>query len=91
MCNPYRATGSGRFDELVFSVPTDLFIPAGGRPETIDDTNWERMFAEDGSPRQEIGRLLAAGVSVVGADLLYQGEFLADGQVVAAGHPFGIC
>jgi len=38
------------FSSLIFSVPTDLFIPAGGRPETIDKDNWQRFFREDGSP-----------------------------------------
>jgi len=38
------------FGNLLFSVPTDLFIPAGGRPETIDKDNWHRFFREDGSP-----------------------------------------
>jgi glutamate dehydrogenase len=33
----------------MFSVPADLFIPAGGRPETIDSSNWQKMFAEDGT------------------------------------------
>jgi glutamate dehydrogenase len=35
---------------LLFSVPTDLFIPAGGSPETIDRDNWQRFFREDGNP-----------------------------------------
>ncbi|WP_224984362.1 NAD-glutamate dehydrogenase domain-containing protein [Geomonas agri] len=38
------------FGNLLFSVPTDLFIPAGGRPETIDAENWARFFREDGTP-----------------------------------------
>ncbi|MHC4435170.1 MAG: hypothetical protein ACYTBS_25330, partial [Planctomycetota bacterium] len=33
---------------------------------------------DDGSARPHIRRLLDAGVTVVGVDLLYQGEFLAD-------------
>jgi len=37
------------FDELVFSVRADLFIPAGGRPETVDEGNWRRFLAGDGS------------------------------------------
>lgn len=36
--------------ELVFSVPADLFIPAGGRPETIDRDNWMRFLLPDGTP-----------------------------------------
>ncbi|MBI5440284.1 MAG: NAD-glutamate dehydrogenase, partial [Deltaproteobacteria bacterium] len=38
------------FDGLVFSVPADLFLPAGGRPETIDDGNWTRLLREGGTP-----------------------------------------
>jgi glutamate dehydrogenase len=37
------------FDGLIFSVPADLFLPAGGRPETIDGRNWQRLFGEDGT------------------------------------------
>jgi glutamate dehydrogenase len=38
------------FGNLLFSVPTDLFIPAGGSPETIGPENWPRFFREDGTP-----------------------------------------
>jgi glutamate dehydrogenase len=38
------------YGELIFNVPADLFIPAGGRPETIDDQNWARFLAADGTP-----------------------------------------
>ena len=34
------------YNSLVFTVKTDLFIPAGGRPETIDGLNW-RSFLDD--------------------------------------------
>lgn len=37
------------FADLPFTVPADLFIPAGGRPETVDRSNWERFFAPDGT------------------------------------------
>lgn len=33
---------------LIFSVPADLFIPAGGRPETIHGDNWQRFFTLEG-------------------------------------------
>lgn len=39
-----------KYDRLIFEVSTDLFIPAGGRPETVDEGNWQRFFAADGSP-----------------------------------------
>ena len=35
------------YDNLIFTVPTDLFIPAGGRPETIDAKNCVRLVNED--------------------------------------------
>jgi glutamate dehydrogenase len=37
------------FTDLPFTVSADLFIPAGGRPETVDRSNWERFFASDGT------------------------------------------
>lgn len=41
---------SKEFGELIFSVPADLFIPAGGRPETIDKDNWDQFLLPDGTP-----------------------------------------
>ena len=38
------------YDELPFTVQADLFIPAGGRPETIDKDNWQQFLLEDGTP-----------------------------------------
>ncbi len=38
------------FNELPFTVQADLFIPGGGRPETIDGGNWHKYFAADGTP-----------------------------------------
>ena len=40
------------------------------------------LFQDDGQPQPPVRKLLGAGTAVVGADLLYQGEFLADGQPV---------
>ncbi|MDW7712020.1 MAG: NAD-glutamate dehydrogenase [Deferrisomatales bacterium] len=37
-------------DDLIFTVPADLFLPGGGRPETIDARNAGRLFREDGTP-----------------------------------------
>lgn len=41
---------SREFGSLAFSTQADLFIPGGGRPETIDATNWERFLLGDGTP-----------------------------------------
>jgi len=38
------------------------------------------MFGAGGAPRAEVKKLLDAGAAVLGADLLHQGEFLADGK-----------
>lgn len=36
------------FNSILFTVETDLFIPAGGRPETIDESNVDRYFNAEG-------------------------------------------
>jgi len=41
---------SREFADLVFTVQADLFIPGGGRPETIDQDNWQRFLLPDGTP-----------------------------------------
>ena len=38
------------YDSLIFEVRADLFIPAGGRPETVHDGNWRKFFPEGGEP-----------------------------------------
>lgn len=41
---------SREYADLPFTVQADLFIPAGGRPETIDAANVDRYFLSDGTP-----------------------------------------
>jgi glutamate dehydrogenase len=41
-------------DDLLFTVPADLFLPAGGRPETIDQGNWRRFLGPDGKPSARV-------------------------------------
>ncbi|MHB8764611.1 MAG: NAD-glutamate dehydrogenase domain-containing protein, partial [Deferrisomatales bacterium] len=38
------------FAGLPFTVPADLFLPCGGRPETVDGHNWPSYFRVDGTP-----------------------------------------
>lgn len=45
---------SREYGELVFTVPVDLFIPAGGRPETIDRDNWRQFLRADGTPSSRV-------------------------------------
>ncbi len=36
------------YEEALFDVPADLFIPAGGRPETVHEHNCQRLFDDEG-------------------------------------------
>ncbi len=38
------------FASLLFTVDADLFIPAGGRPETVHEGNWDRFLDGEGKP-----------------------------------------
>ena len=42
------------FNNILFTVETDLFIPAGGRPETIDETNVEHFFNAEGKASSQV-------------------------------------
>ena len=42
------------YNSLVFTVKADLFIPAGGRPETIDGLNWRSFLDEKGVPSSKV-------------------------------------
>jgi glutamate dehydrogenase len=48
------------YGDLAFLTQADLFIPAGGRPETVDESNVDRYFLPDGTP--------SAGIIVEGAN-----------------------
>lgn len=39
-----------QFESLIFSHYADVFIPCGGRPETIHIGNWQKLFDEKGNP-----------------------------------------
>jgi glutamate dehydrogenase len=41
-------------ENLIFRVSADLFLPCGGRPETIDDANWQKFFLDDGTPTASV-------------------------------------
>jgi dienelactone hydrolase len=48
----------------------------------IDEAGKSALFNANGSPKLEIQKLLATGAAVAGIDLLFQGEFLEDGQPI---------
>jgi len=37
-------------NELHFKVPAEIFIPAGGRPYTVNDKNWDQFLDKNGKP-----------------------------------------
>jgi dienelactone hydrolase len=49
----------------------------------LDDTGKSALFAADGTVKPAVLRLVESGATVLGADLLLQGEFLADGTPLA--------
>ncbi|NQT12359.1 MAG: hypothetical protein HQ582_06415 [Planctomycetes bacterium] len=96
-----RLTEHGEELPVVFLFPT---TPKWNKQVVIwiDGAGKAALYDAGGSPRPEIRRLLKAGTTVLGADLLYQGEFLADGKPITetrkvatnprgeyAGHTFG--
>ena len=67
-------------------IPTLFFLPRNWNKRVaiwITDEGKSSLMKEDGSPKADVQKLLDAGVSVAIPDLLYQGEFLADGQPLA--------
>jgi len=64
----------------------------------IDKAGKQALFGDDGKPKPAIGKLLSAGIGVVGVDLFGQGELTKDGKPLAkarqvnekyAGYTFG--
>ncbi len=52
VCEEWVTTDSfhREFDNAIFTVKADLFIPAGGRPETVDINNWQKFIDVDDKP-----------------------------------------
>ncbi|MBM3878566.1 MAG: acetylxylan esterase [Verrucomicrobia bacterium] len=78
-----RNTGRGE------EVPVVVLEPRSGRGETaiwLDPAGKAGLFAAAGESaggvKPEVRRLIEAGWTVVGVDLLFQGEFLAEGEAV---------
>ena len=64
-------------------IPSIFFLPRNWNKQVtiwITDEGKASLLKENGSPKPEVQQLLNAGVAVAIPDLLYQGEFLADGQ-----------
>ena len=68
-------------------VPAVFLYPKQWNNQTViwlDAQGKAGLFAAGGGsrPKPEIEKLLVSGVTVVGVDLLFQGEFLADGKPI---------
>ena len=70
-------------------LPVILLEPKQARPHaviwlSVQGKNGLYVFNDAGQPqpRPQVQKLLSRGISVIGADLLFQGEFLADDQPV---------
>jgi hypothetical protein len=64
-------------------LPVVLLEPKQGSGRVavwVSDQGKSGLFDASGQPRPAVAKLLEAGVAVVGADLLYQGEFLPPGE-----------
>ncbi|MBW1689362.1 MAG: NAD-glutamate dehydrogenase [Deltaproteobacteria bacterium] len=43
-----------QFENLIFSHYSDVFMPCGGRPETIHMGNWQNLFDAQGNPTTRV-------------------------------------
>lgn len=46
--------GMNRRNSMVFRIKADAFVPAGGRPNTINGDNWRQFLDEDGKPTSSL-------------------------------------
>lgn len=63
-------------------LPVLFFLPNQWNKQVViwaDEAGKAGLFGSDGSPQPAVRALLDAGCAVAGVDLLYQGEFNADG------------
>lgn len=81
----FEVTGLVRNQTHGEELPVVCLRPKKGSGRTIvwlDDSGKSALYETDGAVKPAVLRLVRSGASVLGADLLYQGEFLADGQPV---------
>ncbi|MDZ4821318.1 MAG: alpha/beta hydrolase family protein [Planctomycetota bacterium] len=63
-------------------LPVTIFRPHNSTGQVVvwlDDSGRAVLFDNKGEPTADVVRLLDAGYTVVGVDLIYQGDFLTDG------------
>ncbi len=85
--NGYRETlgllSYRTIEDHLAELPMVVLTPKQSYERTviwIDEEGKAGLYTKDGSIISPVRNLLEAGISVIGVDLLYQGEFLADEQ-----------
>lgn len=82
--NGYRRLGGLVKNETYGeAVPFLSLVPDGWNQQVVlwvTDDGKQGLFDAQGAPRAEVAGLLHRGYAVAAGDLLYQGEFLADGH-----------
>ncbi|MDP3071769.1 MAG: hypothetical protein Q8N18_15870 [Opitutaceae bacterium] len=64
-------------------LPAVMLAPKNPNGHTViwaETAGKAGLLNVDGTPRSEVAKLIAKGFTVIGVDLLFQGEFLADGK-----------
>jgi hypothetical protein len=78
-----ETTGFVRNETYHEELPAILCVPRqanGGTVLWLTGEGKSGLYAGDGALQPEVASLVKAGATVVGVDLIYQGEFLKDGQ-----------
>ena len=67
------------------SIPVVFLYPKQWKGTSVlwlDAKGKDALYGDDGQPIAEVKRMLSNGVTVVGVDLLYQGESLTEGEIL---------
>jgi hypothetical protein len=81
--NHTRFTGLLKDKSRGAELPAVLLQPSNWNGRAViwlSEQGKSALFGADGSPASDVKRLLEAGTAVFGVDLLFQGEFLAEGE-----------
>lgn len=81
-----EATGLLRNKAYREELPAIVLTPKqqnGHKVIWLSDEGKSALYTADGSLQPDVAKLLNSGATVIGMDLFYQGEFLADGKPLA--------
>lgn len=78
-----EATGLLRNKTYREELPAVICAPKQGNGQSVvwlSHAGKSALYAADGSLQADVAKLVKSGVTVIGVDLFYQGEFLTDGK-----------